>query len=63
MFCATLLAEWLAGSSERFIATSIWLCLALYLTGLAEPLIEMLEQVSFHVGKQKLDLWTLLTAW
>jgi small-conductance mechanosensitive channel len=47
--------------SERFIATSIWLCLALYLTGLAEPLIEILEQVSFHVGKQKLDLWTLLT--
>ncbi len=51
---------WLA-SSERFIATAIWFCLALYLTGLAEPLIEILEQVSFHVGKQKLDLWTLLT--
>ncbi|MBL8400055.1 mechanosensitive ion channel domain-containing protein, partial [Accumulibacter sp.] len=51
---------WLA-SSERFIATAIWLCLALYLTGLAEPLIELLEQVNFHVGKQKLDLWTLLT--
>jgi hypothetical protein len=53
-------SSWLA-TSERFIATSIWLCLALYLTGLADPLIEMLEQVSFHVGKQKLDLWTLLT--
>jgi small-conductance mechanosensitive channel len=51
--------SWLA-TSERFVATSIWLCLALYLTGLADPLIEMLEQVSFHVGKQKLDLWTLL---
>jgi small-conductance mechanosensitive channel len=54
-----LASSWLA-TSERFIATSIWFCLALYLTGLAEPLIEMLEQVSFHVGKQKLDLWTLL---
>ncbi len=51
--------SWLA-TSERLIATTIWLCLALYLTGLAEPLIEMLEQVNFHVGKQKLDLWTVL---
>lgn len=51
---------WLA-TSERFIATSIWVCLALYITGLSDPLIEMLEQVSFHVGKQKLDLWMLLT--
>ncbi len=50
---------WLA-TSERFIALTIWLCLALYITGLAEPLIEMLEQIDFHVGKQKLDLWILL---
>jgi small-conductance mechanosensitive channel len=46
-------------TSERLIATSIWIGLALYLTGLAAPLIGILEQVSFHVGKQKLDLWTL----
>jgi small-conductance mechanosensitive channel len=51
---------WLA-TSERFIATSIWVCLALYITGLSDPLIDMLEQVSFHVGKQKLDLWMMLT--
>jgi len=50
---------WLA-TSERFVAMSIWLCLAIYIGGLAEPLIETLEQVSFHVGKQKLDLWMLL---
>jgi small-conductance mechanosensitive channel len=50
---------WLA-TSERFIALTIWLCLALYITGYSDPLIEMLEQVSFHVGKQKLDLWILL---
>jgi small-conductance mechanosensitive channel len=50
---------WLA-TSERFIALSIWLCLALYITGFSDPLIESLEQVSFHVGKQKLDLWLLL---
>lgn len=51
--------SWLA-SSDRFIATCIWLGLALHLTGLADPLIEMLEQITFHVGRQKLDLWTLL---
>jgi small-conductance mechanosensitive channel len=50
---------WLA-TSERFVAMSIWLCLAMYITGLSEPLIDTLEQVSFHVGKQKLDLWILL---
>lgn len=50
---------WLA-TSERFIALSIWLCLALYITGFSDPLIEMLEQVSFGVGKQRLDLWLLL---
>lgn len=52
-------SSWLA-TSERFLATTIWLCLALHISGLAEPLIEMLEQITFSVGKQKLDLWTLL---
>ena len=51
----------LLATSERFLATSIWIGLALYLTGLAQPLIEMLEQVSFNVGRQELNLWTLLT--
>ncbi|HOL64857.1 MAG TPA: mechanosensitive ion channel [Accumulibacter sp.] len=50
---------WLV-SSERFVSTLIWLGLALHLSGLAEPLIELLEQVTLHIGKQKLDLWTLL---
>jgi small-conductance mechanosensitive channel len=47
-------------TSERFIAFSIWFCLALYITGFSQPLIEMLEQVRFAVGKQKLDLWIVL---
>ncbi len=50
---------WLA-ASERLIAMSIWICLAIYIVGLSDPLIEMLEQVSFSIGKQKLDLWILL---
>ncbi|HPT48733.1 MAG TPA: mechanosensitive ion channel [Accumulibacter sp.] len=52
-------SSWLV-SSERFIATTIWLCLALYISGLSEPIVEMLEQVTFSIGKQKLDLWTLI---
>ncbi|WP_300456514.1 mechanosensitive ion channel domain-containing protein [Accumulibacter sp.] len=51
----------LLASSERFIGMGIWFCLALYITGLAEPIVELLEQVTFTAGKQKLDLWTLLT--
>jgi len=50
---------WLA-TSERFIAIAVWLCLAIYIVGLAQPLIELLEQVDFSVGRQRLDLWILL---
>lgn len=50
---------WLA-TSERFVALTVWFCLVLYLTGLSDSLIDLLEQVSFHVGRQKLDLWIVL---
>lgn len=45
---------------ERIVTVVIWLGVILHLTGLAEPLIEALEQVSFRVGKQKFDLWMLI---
>ncbi|HCV13796.1 MAG TPA: mechanosensitive ion channel protein MscS, partial [Candidatus Accumulibacter sp.] len=51
---------WLA-TSERWIVTVVWLGFALHLTGLAVPLIDLLQQVSFTVGRQTLDLWTLLS--
>ncbi|QKS28848.1 mechanosensitive ion channel family protein [Accumulibacter sp.] len=51
---------WVA-TSERLIATVVWLGFALHLTGLADPLIELLQQVSFPAGRQRLDLWTLLS--
>lgn len=50
---------WLA-ASERYIALGVWLCLALYIVGLTDPMIEALEQVKFTIGRQKLDLWVLL---
>ena len=52
---ATWLTAW-----ERIIATVVWGWLALYITDLAPYVIESLEQVQFSVGKQKLDLWTVL---
>ena len=51
---------WLA-TSERWIATVVWLGFALHLTGLAGPMIDLLQQVSFTAGRQTLDLWTLLS--
>jgi len=52
---ATWLAVW-----ERWVATTVWLCLALYITGLSDPVITALESVRFTVGKQHLDLWLIL---
>ena len=45
---------------ERLLSSAIWLGVALNITGLDDPLIEMLEQISFRVGKQTLDLWMLM---
>lgn len=50
---------WLA-TSERFVVMTIWLCVVVYLTGLSDSLIDLLEQISFRVGRQKLDLWIVL---
>jgi len=47
-------------SFERLITLAIWSGLVLHVTELADPVIVMLEQVSFHVGKQSLDLWMLI---
>ena len=52
-------AAWLA-AWERIIAALVWGWLALYITDLAPYVIDMLESVSFKLGKQKLDLWMLL---
>lgn len=46
--------------SERVITATIWGWMVLDITDLADPLIGMLEQVSFRVGKQSLDLWMLI---
>lgn len=45
--------------AERWITTSIWTGLVLEVSGLSAPMIELLEQVDFTIGKQKIDLWML----
>ncbi len=52
-------ARWLT-AWERYVAATIWLCLVLYITGLAEPVIAGLEAVKFTIGKQRLDLWLII---
>lgn len=52
---ATWLTAW-----ERIIAATVWGWLALYITDLAPFVIDAMESVQFHVGKQQIDLWTVL---
>jgi small-conductance mechanosensitive channel len=52
-------AAWLA-ASERYLAGFVWMWLALYITGVAPIFIDALEQVSFAVGKQNINLWMIL---
>jgi small-conductance mechanosensitive channel len=47
-------------SFERFTTFAIWIGMVLEITGLSDPLIEGLEQVSFKIGRQEFDLWMLL---
>ena len=47
---------WLA-SFERTVALLVWAVVALHIAGLLPQLIDLLEAVSFPVGKQKLNLW------
>ena len=47
-------------TSERAIAVVVWGALVLHISGLLPDVIDYLEEISFHVGKQKLTLWLLL---
>jgi small-conductance mechanosensitive channel len=52
-------APWLA-SFERTLALLVWSMVALYILGLLPDLIDLLEQVKFTLGKEKLNLWLIL---
>lgn len=48
-------------SSERLIATVIWIALALHLTGFLPEILDAMDDLSFHIGKQKISLLTILS--
>jgi small-conductance mechanosensitive channel len=52
-------APWLA-SFERTLAFMVWSVVALHIVGLLPELIALLEDVSFNLGKEKLNLWLVL---
>jgi small-conductance mechanosensitive channel len=52
---------WLRGS-ERAISWMVWLGFAVYIAGLAPDLIGFLEDVGFHVGKERISLLLVLQA-
>ena len=52
-------AGWLV-AFERSFALIAWSIVALHITGVLPQLIDILEGVGFAVGKQKLNLWTII---
>jgi small-conductance mechanosensitive channel len=52
-------AAWL-GSFERAFALLAWSVVALHILGLLPEFIQLLESVSFTLGKQTLNLWLIL---
>ena len=47
-------------SFERVIAWTVWVVVALHISGFLNPVLQILEDVQFSVGKQKLNLLLLL---
>ncbi len=50
----------LLASFERSIAAVVWVGFALHIFGALPEAVGLLEEISFSVGKQKLNLWVLL---
>ncbi|HUW50999.1 MAG TPA: mechanosensitive ion channel domain-containing protein [Sulfuricella sp.] len=48
-------------SSERFIAMTIWIGLALHLTGFLPEILDAMDDLSFNIGKQKISLLIILS--
>lgn len=55
----TASAPWFAGF-ERTLAFLVWSVVALHILGLLPEAIDLMEGVSFNLGKAKLNLWLIL---
>jgi small-conductance mechanosensitive channel len=47
---------------ERAIAWTIWVGVALHITGLLPDVVEVLDNFGFHIGKQRISVMTILQA-
>jgi len=47
---------------ERTIATLVWAALVMHLTGILPEVVNWLKEIEFAAGKNRLSLWTLLSA-
>ncbi len=45
---------------ERFITTAVMVWVVLDMSGIADPLIESMQQLNVVIGRQKMDLWTIV---
>ena len=50
---------WLA-VTERYIATAVWIIVALDQVGLLPDVIEWMDGLRIHIGKQQVSLWVLI---
>ncbi|HEY4371551.1 MAG TPA: mechanosensitive ion channel domain-containing protein [Burkholderiales bacterium] len=46
-------------AGERWIAFAVWLAVAIDLVGLTPDIVALLESISFHLGKQSINLWLI----
>ncbi|MCX7195045.1 MAG: mechanosensitive ion channel [Proteobacteria bacterium] len=53
-------SSWLQ-SSEQFIAMTIWVGFALYLTGYLPEILNAMDHLDFHIGKQRISLLLILS--
>lgn len=49
-----------AKRTERWLIWAVWLLFALYVTGLSEPIISLLNTISFQYGKKTISLWDIV---
>lgn len=52
--------SWLQGS-EHFIAMTIWVGFALYLTGYLPEILDAMDHLGFHIGRQRVSLLLILS--
>ena len=50
------------GYFERLIVAVVWIAVALHITGLLPGIVQWLSGIEFSAGKQKIQLWTVITA-